>query len=153
MDVNQWEIARQLCQVLKVSFHTLFDSFTHSVQIFKDATLFFSRESIPNIATVIPAMDHIDEVLATNALDAQYSLSIQAALTIWKKTLNHYYSKTDLSEVYGIAMGMYLPFYNIMHSVNCFPSSPPSAQATVFPKWWLDRRMDHNVAENCLRLI
>ncbi|KAF8232957.1 hypothetical protein L208DRAFT_1210183, partial [Tricholoma matsutake] len=70
MDVNQWEIACQLCQVLK---------------IFKDATLFFSRNSIPNIATVIPAMDHIDEVLATNALDAQYSLSIQAALTMGKK--------------------------------------------------------------------
>ena len=54
----------------------LFNSFTHSVQIFKDATLFFSHDGVPNIATIIPAMDHIDEVLATNALDAQYSLSI-----------------------------------------------------------------------------
>jgi len=69
MDVNEWEIACQLCQVLKVSFHTLFDSFTHSVQIFKDATLFLSHDSIPNIATIIPAMGCIDEVLATNALD------------------------------------------------------------------------------------
>ena len=131
----------------------LFNSFTHSVQIFKDATLFFSHDGVPNIATIIPAMDCIDEVLATNALDARYSLSIQAALTLGKKTLNRYYSKTDLSEVYRIAMGMYLPFYNIMHSVNHFPSSPPSAQATVFPKCWLDRRMDHNIAENCLRPI
>jgi hypothetical protein len=31
MDANEWEIAHQLCQVLKVSFHTLFDSFTHFV--------------------------------------------------------------------------------------------------------------------------
>jgi hypothetical protein len=52
-------------------------------------------------------MDCIDEVLATNALDSQYSLSIQAALTMGKKMLNRYYSKTDLSEVYRIAMGMY----------------------------------------------
>jgi hypothetical protein len=114
---------------------------------------FFSHDGIPNIATIIPAMDRIDEVLATNTLDARYSLSIQATLTMGKKTLNRYYSKTDLSEVYRISMGMYLPFYNIMHSVNCFPSCPPSAQATVFPKCWLDRRMDHNVAENCSRPI
>lgn len=52
-------------------------------------------------------MDHIDQVLATNAVDYQYSISIQAALTIGKKTLNRYYSKTDLSEVYRIAMGVY----------------------------------------------
>ncbi|KIL58826.1 hypothetical protein M378DRAFT_85881 [Amanita muscaria Koide BX008] len=89
MDAEEWEIAGQLCQVLK---------------IFKDATLFFSRDGIPNIATVIPAMDRIDEVLATDALDTQYSLSIQAALTMGKRTLNRYYSKTDLSEVYRIAM-------------------------------------------------
>ena len=114
---------------------------------------FLSHNGILNIATIIPAMDHINEVLAINALDTWYSLSIQAALTMGKKTLNHYYSKTDLSEVYRIAMGMYLLFYNIIHSVNCFPSSPPLAQATVFLKCWLDRRMDCNVTENCLRLI
>jgi hypothetical protein len=53
--------------------------------------------SILNIITVIPTMDHIDEVLATNAFDTQYSLSIQATLTMGKKTLNCYYSKTDPS--------------------------------------------------------
>jgi len=33
-------------------------------QIFKDVTLFFSC-SMPNLATVIPVMDHIDMYLAT----------------------------------------------------------------------------------------
>jgi hypothetical protein len=51
--------------------------------------------------TVIPAMDHIDEVLATNTLDTQFSLAIKAALTM---CLNCYYSKTNLSDVYRIAM-------------------------------------------------
>jgi hypothetical protein len=90
--------------------------------VFKDATLFFSRSAskkdderqnvIPNLATVIPAMDHIDGVLTSNAISNRYCLAIQAALTIGKKTLNHYYSKTDLSDIYRIAMGM---SYHLFH--------------------------------------
>ena len=68
-------------------------------------TLFFSQGT-PNITTVIPAMDHIDEHLTTAAIDRRYPLAIKAALAIGKKTLNCYYNKTDHSEVYRIAMGM-----------------------------------------------
>ena len=50
-------------------------------------------------------MDHIDEVLAMNALDnIQFLHPIQAALMMGKKTLNRYYSKTDNSNLYQIAM-------------------------------------------------
>jgi hypothetical protein len=59
---------------------------------------------------VIPAMDHIDEHLATAATNRRYPPAIKAALAIGKKTLNRYYNKTDHSEVYRIAMGMYLLF-------------------------------------------
>jgi hypothetical protein len=52
-------------------------------------------------------MDTIDEVLATNALSSKYSVAIQAALSVGKKTLNRYYEKTDLSDTYRIAMGVY----------------------------------------------
>jgi hypothetical protein len=69
-------------------------------------TLFFSRGT-PSIATIIPAMDHIDKHLATAAIDNEYSLAIKAALAIGKKTLNRYYNKTDHSEVFRIAMDMY----------------------------------------------
>jgi len=53
--------------------------------------LFFSWEASSehpamNIATVIPAMDTIDEALATNALSSKYSIAIHAALSIGKKT-------------------------------------------------------------------
>jgi hypothetical protein len=75
-------------------------------QIFKDATLFFSRGT-PNIATVIPAMDHLDEHLTNAALNPRYSVSIKAAIAIGKKTLNRYYDKTDQSEVFRIAMGIF----------------------------------------------
>jgi hypothetical protein len=62
---------------------------------------------MPSIATVIPAMDHIDEHLATAAIDNEYPLAIKAALAIGKKTLNCYYDKTDHSEVFTIAISMY----------------------------------------------
>ena len=55
---------------------------------------------------VIPAMDHIDTHLATAATSSTYSVAIKAALAIGKRTLNRYYSKTDHSEVFRIAMGV-----------------------------------------------
>jgi hypothetical protein len=76
------------------------------LQIFKDATLFFSR-STPNLAKVIPAMDHIERHLASAATNKKYASSIQAAIKIGKSLLNRYYSLTDYSELYRIAMGMF----------------------------------------------
>jgi hypothetical protein len=66
--------------------------------------LFFSCDT-PNISTVIPAMDHIDEYLAMASQNPKYSEAICAALALGKQTLNRYYDKTDHSEVYRIAMG------------------------------------------------
>ncbi|PPQ83589.1 hypothetical protein CVT26_001414 [Gymnopilus dilepis] len=64
----------------------------------------FSRAT-PSLATVIPAMDHIDKVLATcSDSPHQFSPAIRAALAIGKNALNRYYSKTDHPEVYRIAM-------------------------------------------------
>ena len=79
--------------------------FGRTTQIFKNTTLFFSR-STPSLATVIPAMDHIDETLTSHSLDLKVEPLIRAALGTAKKTLNRYYNATDQSEVYHIAMGM-----------------------------------------------
>ena len=100
-----------------------FEPLQSTSQVFKDATLFFSR-STPNLATVIPAMDHIDKLLSTNSLDAKYEPSIRAALGIAKKTLNRYYDKTDSSEVYRIAMGE-CSFTNLhlSHLLHCSQQS------------------------------
>jgi len=105
-------------------------------QIFKDATLFFSRElsdeyPATNIATVIPAMDTIDEVLAINAIFSKYSVAIHAALSVGKKTLNCYYEKTNFSKIYQIAMGissLLSQFYNCLLFSPFSPSSPSQAQ-------------------------
>jgi hypothetical protein len=65
--------------------------------------LFFSCGT-PNLATVVPAMDLIDKVLATSSDDHDFSLSIHSALVIGKNTINCYYNKTDHSETYHIVM-------------------------------------------------
>jgi hypothetical protein len=104
---EEWRIAGQLRDVLKVRLgaESQFPfSITSHNQVFLNATLFFSRGT-PNLATVIPAMDHIDMVLALQSVDRQYDPAIRAALAMAKKTLSRYYTLTDSSETYHIAMG------------------------------------------------
>ncbi len=69
--------------------------------------LFFSRDGTPSVASVIPAMDHIDQHLATAVIGNKYNPAIRAALAIGKKTLNQYHNWTDHSEVYRIAMSTF----------------------------------------------
>ena len=57
-------------------------------------------------------------IWSTAAINDEYSLAIKAALAIGKKTLNHYYNKTDNSEVSRIAMGM--RFLMILFFLNIF---------------------------------
>ncbi|KAF6741083.1 hypothetical protein DFP72DRAFT_835320 [Ephemerocybe angulata] len=85
---EEWELVGQLADVLKV---------------YKHATLRFSR-STPSLPSVIPAMDHIDDVLTTQSIDAKYLPAIRAACALSKKTLNRYYEKTDMSKTYRLAM-------------------------------------------------
>ncbi|KAL1739476.1 hypothetical protein HDZ31DRAFT_49342, partial [Schizophyllum fasciatum] len=73
--------------------------------VLKQATLYFSRDDTPNLASVIPAMDRLDSALATSCVDESLEPSIRAAINIAKATLNKYYSKTDDSDTYRVAMG------------------------------------------------
>ena len=115
VDRDEWDLIRQLRDVLAVSLehcceHILMPLYATS-QIFKAATLFFSRDAVPTIGSVIPAMDRIDEHLATAATNNKYNAAMRAALAVGKKTLNRYYDRTDHSEVYRIAMSMYFAFF------------------------------------------
>ncbi|KAJ8515393.1 hypothetical protein ONZ45_g7180 [Pleurotus djamor] len=95
---SDWKIAEQLRDVLR---------------ILKDATLFFSRET-PNLATVIPAMDHIDEKFGSDALNPKLHSAIRASVAVAKRTCNRYYSRTDGSELYRIAMVLH-PRYKLSY--------------------------------------
>ena len=58
-------------------------------------------------------MDHLDQHLASSAVNLSLPASIRSAATLGKRTLNKYYNMTDLSEVYRIAMGK--PFYFLIY--------------------------------------
>jgi hypothetical protein len=59
-------------------------------------------------------MDYIDELFTTGMLKKQdLSPAICAALSLTKKTLNRYYSLTDSSELYRIAMGSSSHMYSL----------------------------------------
>jgi len=75
-------------------------------------------------------MVHLDQHLATSALDLALPASIRAAATLGKHTLNKYYTMTDHSEVYRIAMGQfhYLHTYSTLIYLNASPTSMPQAQ-------------------------
>jgi hypothetical protein len=90
---------------------------TRHPQILKDATLFFSRAT-PNLAIVIPAMDEIERRFTDMAADTTYHPAIRYALRLAKATLNKYYSLTDSSETYRIAMGEVLFFYGRFFSLT-----------------------------------
>lgn len=76
--------------------------------MFKEATIFFSSDKISTIANVIPSMDRIDTLLKDKSPRALHG-SVKHGIVLARKTLNRYYSKTDISNVYRIAMGECLP--------------------------------------------
>lgn len=72
--------------------------------MYKDATLFFSQDNVVTIANVVPTMDRIDKMLSS-ATTTQLDPAVKHALTFARKIMDKYYSKTDVSNVYRIAMG------------------------------------------------
>ena len=73
--------------------------------MYKEATLFFSQDAIAMIAHVIPTMDQIDTMLSSSSTKPLLP-SVRHALSFAWKIMDKYYLKTDLSNVYRIAMGM-----------------------------------------------
>ena len=74
--------------------------------MYKEGTVFFSQDAVATIAHVIPTMDRIDAMLCDFSTD-QLSPSVKQALSFAREIMDKYYSKTDLSNVYRIAMGMF----------------------------------------------
>lgn len=110
---NKWEAIEGLVSALKVCLflsHSKLLLIITGFQILKDATTFLSSNA-PIIAAVIPTMDAIDKAFTTGIIDKHIlSNPIRNALAVGKKTLNKYYTLTDNSDIYCIAMGAYLFF-------------------------------------------
>jgi hypothetical protein len=91
-------------------------------------------------------MDHLDQHLASCALDLSLPASIRAAATLGKRTLNKYYTMTDLSEVYRIAMGksffIYFILFAVLRLTRRVVLHPPHKlnyfKAAKWDKEWID---------------
>ena len=90
-------------------------------KIYKDAMLFFSQDQVSSIANVIPTMDHIDALLSDAPVEP-LSPSVKHVLRFARKSINKYYSKTDLSNMYHIAMGELLDIL-LLHLLILFDFS------------------------------
>ena len=66
---------------------------------------------IPNLASMIPAMDLMDREFTGYAHNLTYSAPIHTAIELAQKTLSHYYSSMDKLVLYHIAMGILLLFF------------------------------------------
>ncbi|KAJ6590250.1 hypothetical protein B0H10DRAFT_1678595, partial [Mycena sp. CBHHK59/15] len=73
-------------------------------QVFKDATLYFSSETHCTTTQVIPTMILSRRQSSTRPSKRALHPSILSALQLAKSTLNKYYSHTDSSNIYRIAM-------------------------------------------------
>src|SRR5713101_5422514 len=89
--MDEWAIAEDLVVVLLQ---------------YKNMTLFFSQDSA-SIAAVIPVMDRISNHLNSQTGKA-YHPSITAAMKLARKKMDCYYSLTDSSMTYRIAMVLHL---------------------------------------------
>jgi hypothetical protein len=102
LETEEWAIAEDLVAVLLQ---------------YKNATLFFSQDSA-SVAAVIPAMDRIANQLNYQTGKA-YHPSLIAAMKLAHKKMDCYYSLTDSSTVYRIAMvlhpGMKLEYFRNQH--------------------------------------
>ncbi|KDQ53983.1 hypothetical protein JAAARDRAFT_107628, partial [Jaapia argillacea MUCL 33604] len=97
MKLRKYELDNDEWKILEDLVHT-----------FKHATLFYSQDTVLTIANIIPSMDRIDEVLHPKSSTQTYHPAIQAVMQLGKATMNRYYSKTDLSNIHQIAMGMFV---------------------------------------------
>ncbi|KAF8993714.1 hypothetical protein BDQ17DRAFT_1252599, partial [Cyathus striatus] len=97
----EWSIAKQLCVILEV---------------LKRVTLYFSLSTL-FLSNVIPMMDHINNKLTATAVNPDFPALIHTAAGLAKKTLNHYYSRTDKAETYQIAMILH-PKYKLQYFKN-----------------------------------
>lgn len=116
--------------------------------MFKTVTLRFSSDT-PSLPSVIPAMDNINATLEDAIANPKYNAAIRASLQLGKDLLNKYYSLTDESSVYRIAMSMSSFTLTLFPAHNGLIVLHPSYKLRYFEKMeWSEEWKDE-----ALRLI
>ena len=76
-------------------------------------------------------MDHMDHVLSTYLRSKKFLPAIRSGITLAQETLNCYYSRTDQSEVYRIAMSKFL-FFIFSHKLTYIIVLHPKHKLSYF---------------------
>lgn len=83
--------------------------------MFKDATLFFSQDSVPTIAYVITTFDRINDMLLNKKLRdhkrPRLHPAVVVAMQLGNRMMDRYHNKTDDSDVYCVPLGKILPHH------------------------------------------
>lgn len=94
--------------------------------MFKDATLFFSQDSVPTIAFVITTFDRISDMLLNKKLidhkRPRLHPAVMSAMRLGSRTMERYHSKTDDSDMYCVPLSKIIPspyFLPAMYA-HCF---------------------------------
>ena len=74
--------------------------------------------------------------------DEEYSRALRAALSMGKQLLDKYYSLTDNSKIYHIAMSNISLLFLLFFVFIIDSSSSPKVQIEVLREAWLGRRVD-----------
>ncbi|KAE9398542.1 hypothetical protein BT96DRAFT_749153, partial [Gymnopus androsaceus JB14] len=93
------------------------DDLLYVLEIFKNATMLFSKDTVSTISQVIPMMDIIDDFFGSTPKRDVHP-AVRSALELAQSTLNRYYSRTDDSNVYQIAMILH-PKLKLEYFRNC----------------------------------
>ena len=81
--------------------------------MYKNTMLFFSQDAIATITYVIPTIDWVDAMLSSSFTEP-LSPSVKHALLFTKKSINKYYLKMNLLNVYCIIMGTVLMIFELV---------------------------------------
>ena len=149
---ENWDIVKQLHDSLKVSMSFIilyWSKFCNSFSDLQNHHLEFSIDT-PCPAAIIPAMDKMHNELTAAADNPEYSPALQAALSIGKALLNKYYSLSNDSEVYHIAMSTFSWFIppqpcklitfdciqSFTHNINLhtLPSKDGTRNGSILPR-------------------
>jgi hypothetical protein len=105
---DEWSLLEDLEIVLEVItlFSSTFTLHTHRLisQLFLNRTLEFSKAGVPLIHKVIPSIDSLTDALSDVRDNQEVNCAVRFAVTKGITMLNKYYSKTDESAIYRVAM-------------------------------------------------
>ena len=102
-------------------------------------------------------MDHIDNLFTNACLPRSTNdPAIRAAIEVAKKTLNRYYTLTDLSELYRIAMGEFGSTSEVLLSMLTYQilcSTSPSSQTGILQGSWMGSGLDQHCPRHGPRTV